>query len=139
MHHISAKNTPVCNLLSDPLIVTYCRICRRNGDRAYWWGRLVEDLEQRHGKYTCRSPAETRFASLRLTSSVRSCFALEKMVGEDQKLTSRYKVDMARLPPCHSALKPHLQRVIQRAVLQASQRSDVRETKSVRRWVDKDG
>ena len=36
---------------------------------------------------------------------------LLKMVGEDEKLTSKPKVDLARLPPCHPALKPHLQRV----------------------------
>ena len=28
-----------------------------------------------------------------------------------EKLTSKRKVDLARLPPCHPALKPHLQRV----------------------------
>ena len=39
------------------------------------------------------------------------------MVGEDEKLTSRSKVDLARLPPCQSALKPHIQRVNHRAAL----------------------
>ena len=29
----------------------------------------------------------------------------------DEKLTSKRKVDLARLPPCHPALKPHLQQV----------------------------
>ena len=36
---------------------------------------------------------------------------LRKIVGEDEKLTSKPKVDLARLPHCHPALKPHLQRV----------------------------
>ena len=36
---------------------------------------------------------------------------LRKIVGEDEKLTSKSKVNLARLPPCHSALKPHFQRV----------------------------
>ena len=36
---------------------------------------------------------------------------LHKIVGEDEKLTSKSKVDLARLPSCHAALKPHLQRV----------------------------
>ena len=36
---------------------------------------------------------------------------LRKMVGENEKLTSKSKVDLARLPPCHSALKQHVQRV----------------------------
>ena len=39
---------------------------------------------------------------------------LRKIVGEDEKLTSKPKVELARLPPCHPTLKPHLQRVNQR-------------------------
>lgn len=42
---------------------------------------------------------------------------LHKMVGEDEKLTTKSKVDLARLPPCHSALKPHIQRVNHRVAL----------------------
>ena len=38
---------------------------------------------------------------------------LRKIVGEDEKLTSKSKVDLARLAPCHSALKPHLQRILE--------------------------
>ena len=34
-----------------------------------------------------------------------------KIVIEDDKLTSKSKIDLVRLPPCHSALKPHLQRL----------------------------
>ncbi|KAK2164989.1 hypothetical protein NP493_1387g00044 [Ridgeia piscesae] len=36
---------------------------------------------------------------------------LRKIVGEDEKFTSKSKIDLVRLPPCHSALKPHLQRL----------------------------
>ena len=42
---------------------------------------------------------------------------LRKIVGEDQKLTSKPKVDLARLLPCHLALKPNIQRVNQRVAL----------------------
>ena len=42
---------------------------------------------------------------------------LRKYVGEDEKHTSKPKVDLARLPHCHSALKPHLQRVKYRVAL----------------------
>ena len=42
---------------------------------------------------------------------------LRKMMGEEEKLTSKSKVDLARLPPCHSALKPHVQRVNDRVAL----------------------
>ena len=34
-----------------------------------------------------------------------------KLVDEDEKLTSKSKVDLPHLPPFHSALKPHFQRV----------------------------
>ncbi len=36
---------------------------------------------------------------------------LRKMVEEDKKFTSKSKFDLSRLPPCQSALKPHIQRV----------------------------
>ena len=42
---------------------------------------------------------------------------LRKMVGEDKKLTSKSKVDLAHLPPCQSALKLHVQRVNHRVAL----------------------
>ena len=42
---------------------------------------------------------------------------LRKIVGEDKKLTSKSNVDLVRFPPCHSALKPLLQRVNHRVAL----------------------
>ena len=36
---------------------------------------------------------------------------LHKMVGHNEKLTSKSKVDLARLPPCINSLKPHIERV----------------------------
>ena len=39
------------------------------------------------------------------------------MVGENEKLTSKSKVDLARLPPCKSALKPHVNHVNHRMCL----------------------
>ena len=42
---------------------------------------------------------------------------MRKMVGENEKLTSKSKVDLARLPPCHSALKQHVHRVNHRMCL----------------------
>ena len=36
---------------------------------------------------------------------------LRKMVGGNEKLTSKSKVDLARLPPCINSLKPHIERV----------------------------
>ena len=42
---------------------------------------------------------------------------LREMVGEDNKLTSKSKVDLAHLPPCYSALRPHIQWVNHRVAL----------------------
>jgi len=36
---------------------------------------------------------------------------LRKMAGDSEKLTSKSKVDLGRLPPSYSARKPHVQRV----------------------------
>ena len=33
---------------------------------------------------------------------------LKKMVGEDERLTTKSKVDLARLPPCKNNLIPHV-------------------------------
>ena len=42
---------------------------------------------------------------------------LRKMVGEDERLTSKSKIDLGRLPPCYSALKAHIQCVNHRVEL----------------------
>ena len=47
---------------------------------------------------------------------------LMRKTGEDEKLTSKSKVDLGRLSLCHSALKPHLQWVKHRVAL--SKRAD---------------
>ena len=36
---------------------------------------------------------------------------LRKMVGKDQLLNKKSKIDLARLPPCQDSLDPHVQRV----------------------------
>lgn len=36
---------------------------------------------------------------------------LKKMVGEDDMLSKKSKVDLARLPPCQDSLIPHMHRV----------------------------
>ena len=43
-------------------------------------------------------------------NSVRTAM-LKKMVGEDELLTTKSKVDLSRLPPCRDNLVPHIQRV----------------------------
>ena len=46
----------------------------------------------------------------RSINSVRSIM-LKKMVGEDEQLTVKCKVDLSRLPPCRDNLVPHIWRV----------------------------
>uniref|UniRef100_UPI00358FCD05 uncharacterized protein n=1 Tax=Myxine glutinosa TaxID=7769 RepID=UPI00358FCD05 len=62
---------------------------------------VLRQLEQ----FTCLMYGQSRESSV----DVVRAKLLRKMVGEDKKLTSKSKVDLARLPPCHSALKPHVQ------------------------------
>ena len=70
---------------------------------------VLKQLEQ----FTCLMYGQSRESSV----DVVRAKLLRKMVGEDEKLTSKSRVDLARLPPCHSALKPHIQRVNYRAAL----------------------
>ena len=71
--------------------------------------QTVKQLED----FTCLMYGQSRESSL----DVIRTKLLRKMVGEDEKLTSRSKVDLARLPPCQSALKQHIQRMNHRAAL----------------------
>ena len=43
-----------------------------------------------------------------------------RKTGKEEKLTSKSKVGLARLSPCHSALKPHFQWVNHRVALSKS-------------------
>lgn len=70
---------------------------------------VMKQLEQ----FTCLMYGQNRESSV---NAVRVKL-LRKMVGEDKKLTSKSKVDLARLPPCQSALEPHIQRVNYRVAL----------------------
>ena len=69
----------------------------------------LEQLEQ----FTCLMYGQSRESSVDVVRTK----LLRKMVGEDQKLASRSKVDLARLSPCRSVLKPHIQRVNHLAAL----------------------
>lgn len=70
---------------------------------------VLRQLEQ----FTCLMYQQSRESSVNVVRAKM----LRTMVGEDKHLTSKSKVDLARLPPCHSALKPHLQRVNHRVAL----------------------
>ena len=49
-------------------------------------------------------------------NNVRSIM-LRQMIGEDETLTTRSKVDLSRHPPCRDNLVPHIQRVNHRLAI----------------------
>lgn len=71
--------------------------------------QLLKELEQ----FTCLMYGQSRQSSVDVVRAI----LLRKMVGEDETLTVKSKVDLTRLPPCLSALKPHIQRVNHRTAL----------------------
>jgi len=50
------------------------------------------------------------YAREKSLNTVRSIM-LKKMVGEDEQMTTKSKVDLSRLPPCRDNLVPHIGRV----------------------------
>ena len=79
------------------------------GDELNLKFRVMKRLEG----FTCLVYGQNRESSM---CGLRVKF-LHKIVGEDDKFTFKSKVDHARLLPCHSALKPHLQWVNHRVAL----------------------
>ena len=74
---------------------------------------LNPEVLRRVEKFTCVMYGLGRESSVDIVRAKM----LRKMVGEDKTLTSKSKVDLARLPPCHSALKPHIQHTNHRVAL----------------------
>ena len=70
---------------------------------------MLEQLEE----FICLMYGQNRESSM---DGLRAKL-LRKIVGEEEKLTSKSKIDLVRLPPCHSALKPHIQRLNHRVAL----------------------
>lgn len=82
---------------------------RQLGDAGNVEPEVVKQLEQ----FTCLMYKQNRECSV----DVVRAKLLRTMVGEDKHLTSKSKIDLARLPPCYSALKPHIHRVNHRVAL----------------------
>lgn len=68
---------------------------------------ITEDVMKDIEAFTCLMYGYAREVSV---DKVRSIM-LKKMVGDDEQLTMKSKVDLARLPPCKRNLIPHVQRV----------------------------
>ena len=66
---------------------------------------LDQDLLKQLEAFTCAMYGQARDASINVVRSK----LLRKMVGEDNTLNSKSRVDMVRLPPCQDSLIPHIQ------------------------------
>ena len=76
---------------------------RKLGDEWSVKPEVVDDIEA----FTCLMYGQAREKSI---NAVRSIM-LKQMVGEDEKLTTKSKVDLSRLPPCRDNLIPHIDHV----------------------------
>ena len=65
------------------------------------------------------------------------CKMLKKMVGKDNLLTNKSKIDLSRLPPCQDALLPHVRRVNYRVA--SYKRANVPMFESPRPWDENQG
>ena len=76
---------------------------RKLGDEWFVDQEVTDELEA----FTCLMYGHAREKSV---NTVRSIM-LKKMVGENEELTTKSKVDLSRLPPCRDSLVPHIHRV----------------------------
>ena len=100
------KLRPLKKLQKNPKFQT---AFRQLGDDWVVQPLVIKQIEQ----FTCLMYGRSRDTSV----DVVRAKLLRKMIGENDKLTSKSKVDLARLPPCHSALKQHVHRVNHRMCL----------------------
>ena len=90
----------------------YCKyhfISRKLGDEWTVKPQVIDEIEA----FTCLMYGQAREKSV---NAVRSIM-LKKMVGEDEQLTTKTKVDLSRLPPCRDNLVPHIGRVNHRLAI----------------------
>ena len=78
-------------------------ICRELGDDWSVNQQVIDDIEA----FTCLMYGRAREKSVNVVRSIM----LKQMVGEDEQLTTKSKVDLSRLPPCRDNLIPHIGRV----------------------------
>ncbi len=93
-------------MLTNHPITNECTIFlfyRTLGDEWSVRPEVTDDIEA----FTCLMYGQAREKSV---NAVRSTM-LKKMVGEDELLTTKYRVDLSRLPPCRDNLVPHICRV----------------------------
>ena len=96
---------PLTKLKKNPM---FHKVLRQLGDDWNVTPQMLKELEQ----FTCLMYGQSRQSSVDVV-----CVAQDGGEGGDEKLTVKSRVDLTRLPPCRSALKPHIQRVNHRTAL----------------------
>lgn len=69
--------------------------------------KVKDEVYEALEEFTCLMYGNTR---IKCVNEVR-LLMLRKMVGEEDKLSSKSRVDFSRLPPCKDSLYPHIDRV----------------------------
>ncbi|XP_068234228.1 uncharacterized protein [Palaemon carinicauda] len=82
---------------------------RKLGDEWSVEPETIDDIEA----FTCLMYGYSRQKSI---DTVRRIM-LRKMVGEDEQLTTKSKIDLSHLPPCRDNLMPHIRRVNHRLAI----------------------
>ena len=70
---------------------------------------VVDDIKA----FTCLMYGQSQQTSIDAVCGIM----LRKMIGEHEKLTTKSKVDLSRLPPCRDSLIPHISRVNHRLAI----------------------
>ena len=90
-------------------LITCLLVSRKLGDQWSVHPEVLEDIEG----FTCIMYGKAREKSVNKVRSI----TLRQMIGEDETLTTRSKVDLSRHPPCRDKLVPHIQRVNHRLAI----------------------
>ncbi len=89
--------------ISHRIVISNVFIFRQLGDE---W-TVKQEVHQALEQFT-----SLMYDHLRETSvNIVRANMLRKMVGDDEKLTTKSKVDLAQIPPCQDSLIPHVQLV----------------------------
>ena len=84
------------------LLYSWYHLFKSLGDDWVLENEVMQDLE----KFTCIMYGQARESSV----NVVRVKMLKKMVGEDETISKKSKIDLARIPPCQDSLIPHCQR-----------------------------
>ena len=96
------------------MVYTYCKrdflyFCWRRGDEWSVKPEVINNLEQ----FTCAMYGHAKETSVTAVQTIM----LKEIIGDDEALHLKSRVDFSRLPPCKDSLIPHIYRVNRRIAL----------------------